>query len=228
MEHGTQAYFAQRESNARRVSCVSAALGAVMLGCLLTSLIPSVRRKMEETPVLRFGFAGRQRYVDLVQVEAVPQLDEPLIDVGKVISLPSRGGRGGRPEPSGRPEPTGSTHLSGRFGAGEDSREVRARALSPRSQLPVFQSEDLIIERLVRPEYPDYARERGIEGRVSVMALVDTLGNVIDVAVTRGSGESRLDAASQEAVYKCRFRPYLVNGRPHEVYAEFHFAFRIY
>lgn len=228
MTHGTQAYFVERQRNARRVSSLAAGVGAVLLGVLFTALLPTVRRALEKTPVLRFGFAGAPRYVEMVQFEAVPQLDEPLIDVGKVISLPSSAGRGGQPQASGRPEPVGSTQRSGRRGSGEDSRELVARRQSPHGALPVFMSEDLIIEHLERPEYPEYARDHGIEGRVAVIALVDTLGRVVQAELTSSSGESHLDAASQAAVLRCRFRPYLLNGIPHEVYAQFHFAFRIY
>ena len=96
--------------------------------------------------------------------------------------------------------------------------------------MPIFQSDELVIEELVRPVYPEDARERGIEGRVAVIAHVDTLGRVVEAEVMNPSGEAQLDAASRAAVLRCRFRPYRTGDRgpAQEVYAVFRFSFRIY
>ena len=51
MTHGTQAYFVERQRNARRVSSLAAGVGAVLLGVLFTALLPTVRRALEKTPV---------------------------------------------------------------------------------------------------------------------------------------------------------------------------------
>ncbi len=40
-----------------------------------------------------------------------------------------------------------------------------------------------MIEKLVHPAYPEHAYDHNIEGRVLVMALVDTTGKVVDVQV---------------------------------------------
>src|SRR2546422_833171 len=91
-----------------------------------------------------------------------------------------------------------------------------SRALPSQSQVPIFQSNDLIIERLVRPTYPEDARDQGLEGKVAVLARVDTAGQVIEAEVMTGSGALQLDRAAEEAVRQCRFRPYRVAGEAPE------------
>jgi protein TonB len=113
-------------------------------------------------------------------------------------------------------------------GLGESGHDLLSRALAEEGRVPIFQSDELIIEQLVRPQYPEDARSRGIEGRVAVLARVDTLGQVVEAEIMNASGELQLDAASRAAVLQCRFRPYRVDGAPREVYAVFRFAFRIY
>ena len=113
-------------------------------------------------------------------------------------------------------------------GPGEAPQTLVARALAGQGRVPIFQSDELIIEQLVRPEYPEDARQRGIEGKVKVLALVDTAGKVVEAEVMTASGEPQLDRAAEVAVRRCRFRPYQVGGERREVYAVFVFAFRIY
>jgi TonB family protein len=229
MEHGIRRFFFERARCRRRVAVVSASLGAFLLMLLGVASIPSVSRMLEETPLVRFGFEGPTRYVRLVRVEAVRGADDALTDIGKVEASPARraGERGGGPTPARRAgSARGKTpNLSGH---GEANYDLVARALSGQSQVPVFQSDELIIEHLVRPAYPEDARDRGIEGRVSVIAHVDTLGEVIEAQVWSRSGEPQLDRAAEAAVRQCRFRPYRVQGAAREVYAVFRFAFRLY
>ena len=80
----------------------------------------------------------------------------------------------------------------------------------------------------MRPSYPEEARSKGIEGKIAILALVDTLGQISEVEVVSGTELNELALASTEAVMKCRFRPYMVDGRVSEVYAMFRFNFRIY
>ena len=93
---------------------------------------------------------------------------------------------------------------------------------------PVVQSEELVIERLVRPAYPEDARDANLEGKVAVVALVDTAGHVASVDVMASTGQRTFEKAATEAVWQCLFRPYKVGGKVREVYAVFRFAFRMY
>jgi periplasmic protein TonB len=71
--------------------------------------------------------------------------------------------------------------------------------------------------RLVRevvPYYPEMARAAGIEGKVVVSMVVDTLGNVVSAGVYATSGNTLLDQAAVEAAYKCGFTPGFQRDRP--------------
>ena len=68
--------------------------------------------------------------------------------------------------------------------------------------------------REVAPEYPEMTRAAGIEGRVLVAMVVDTLGNVASAGVFATSGNVLLDRAAVEAAYQCTFTPGFQRDRP--------------
>jgi periplasmic protein TonB len=68
--------------------------------------------------------------------------------------------------------------------------------------------------RGVQPEYPELARAAGIEGKVVVSMVVDTLGNVAKAEVYASSGNTSLDQAAVGAAYKCGFVPGYQRDRP--------------
>jgi TonB family protein len=78
---------------------------------------------------------------------------------------------------------------------------------------PSVMDENLIVQRV--PAYPEGAKISGVEGDVVMQALISKEGTVMRVHVTEG--DSRLRSAAEEAVYKWRYRPYVLNGRPVEV-----------
>lgn len=69
-----------------------------------------------------------------------------------------------------------------------------------------------------KPDYPEYAREAWITGRVVSQLLVRPDGSVARVRVT--SGIKILGDAAEKALYRWRFRPAKVNGRPVAVWVE--------
>jgi protein TonB len=68
--------------------------------------------------------------------------------------------------------------------------------------------------REVVPDYPEMARAAGIEGKVIISMVVDTLGNVASAEVFATSGNALLDRAAVEAAYKCGFTPGFQRDRP--------------
>jgi len=78
---------------------------------------------------------------------------------------------------------------------------------------PSVMDENLIVQRV--PAYPESAKLSGVEGDVVMQALISKEGTVKRVHVVEG--DSRLRSAAEEAVYKWRYRPYVLNGRPVEV-----------
>lgn len=225
MSHGSAAYFDEHGRNERRVAALSLVVGLALLAPLLAMRVTPLGERVRNLPFLRFGFAGPPRYVELMQIEANPTNLSRAQDVGKITKSKS-GDRG----QSRRPSPAaGQVKIASVPGAlGDIGNDLVARALASQGSVPVVQSSDLVIEDLVRPEYPEAARQRGFEGHVAVLALVDTLGNVAEAEIMSPSGDPNMDTASRQAVLRCRFRPYRANGQVTEVYAVFRFAFRIY
>jgi TonB family protein len=78
---------------------------------------------------------------------------------------------------------------------------------------PDVMDENLIVQRV--PAYPEAAKLNGVEGDVVMQALISKEGTVKRVHVVEG--DSRLRSAAEEAVYKWRYRPYVLHGQPVEV-----------
>jgi len=235
MLHGVEAYFRERARDERRLALVLSGVSLAALAfsglLLLQSVIEMARtgRAPQSRWPEFFGFEGREQFVRRIYLETSgppgPRPGRPTIYFPSVATR--RGGRRAvesSTDPHARPE----TRRIGE-GPGESSADLlaRARVLYGGGSI-VIQSEDLVIEELVKPEYPENARERDIEGLVAFVAVVDTTGKVERVELLSSSGERQLEEAAAAAVRQCRFRPYRVNDQPTEVHAVFRFAFRIY
>jgi TonB family protein len=79
---------------------------------------------------------------------------------------------------------------------------------------PAAMNANLFASRV--PAYPESAKQDGVEGSVVMQAVISTDGTVKRVHVVKG--DSRLRNAAIEAVYKWRYRPYLLSGRPVDVW----------
>jgi periplasmic protein TonB len=64
----------------------------------------------------------------------------------------------------------------------------------------------------VAPQYPDIAREAGVEGTVMVQALVCSSGLIYDTRIDRSI--PMLDSAATEAIRQWVFKPALANHVP--------------
>ncbi len=81
----------------------------------------------------------------------------------------------------------------------------------------------------VRYDYPQLARQAGIEGTVWVKALVDKKGNVRDAIVFKESGSSAgFEEVALEAAYKIKYKPAISNNQPVPVWVVYpvHFTLR--
>jgi len=72
-------------------------------------------------------------------------------------------------------------------------------------------SEGLLIKR-IDPEYPDSARQKHVEGTVTLGAVIDKNGDVGQLSVV--SGPTLLVPAALEAVRRWKYKPYLLQGEP--------------
>jgi TonB family protein len=229
MLHGSEAFFRERAETRRRVALFAAGLGLGLLAALLALLTPTLRPTVDRIDqAVRFGYlSDRERVVQHIRLEAEPGPDRALRDVGRVLEHSTL--RGGNPKPELAHRPDAQPETRPRIeGPGESFEDRVARALSRHSDVPLVLADQLVVEKLVRPPYPEEARSKNIEGRVAILALVDTSGAISDVSIVSPSGDLSLDQAAVTAVWQCRFRPYRVSGVVKEVYVVIPFNFTIY
>lgn len=78
----------------------------------------------------------------------------------------------------------------------------------------------------VEPVYTEIARRARVQGEVTIQAVIDRHGNVIDARVTKPLPYG-LDQAALRAIRQWRFRPGTLNGQPVPVYYNLTVNFRI-
>lgn len=79
----------------------------------------------------------------------------------------------------------------------------------------------------VNPVYPPVAQQRGLEGSITVNALIDEKGNVIDTGILKGMQDDMgLGKAAETAVRKWKFEPARKDGVAVKVWKSFVIAFK--
>ncbi|MEQ1832460.1 MAG: energy transducer TonB [Candidatus Eisenbacteria bacterium] len=224
LSHGIETYFREFAAHRRRVSWVLLTV-SVVLGVVLAI----AGRRLDDADLgdaKRFGFEGPQQWVDRIRLEELAAEDAPGLFAITYLTAESR--KGGRKPQHQSSHPNAQAMIEKSPGDGMGDFDLLAKARMLALEGPIVRSEDLIIERLVRPEYPDEARERNIEGTVEVVALVDTTGSVLQVQVVGGSREPMLESAAAKAILECRYRPYRVHDEARRVWAAYRIAFSLY
>lgn len=225
MRHGIDAYFREIERFRRRLSLIGLAVSAGFLLLLALLRQPAIVEALGDPK--RFGFEGPDQYVERILLEIRgPEEQIGAMVVNLVPASRREGGGAERPSAEGtQPAPEGRRRGPG---SGEDELTLEARLRALALEGPVVQSEDLVVENLVRPVYPEEAREKGIEGLVELVALVDTTGSVVQVEIIGGSRQPLLEHAASRAVLQCRYRPYRVRENLERVWAYFRITFKLY
>lgn len=77
-----------------------------------------------------------------------------------------------------------------------------------------------------KPDYPEGAQEKGIEGTVLLESVIGVDGNVLDAAV-RNEADPELANSALDAVRQWRYQPALLNGEPVEVVTTITVNFRL-
>lgn len=229
MMYGVQNFFTERRRAARRVAVI--AMGLAIAGVAFQSalVLPVFRRPVRDLvrQTTRFGYEGPDQFVRRISLQQTPGRSVVTREMGSIATRTARTGgalRARRDDHRSAP-PEVRPKIEG---TGTSDADMLARAVSRLANIPVVQSEDLIIEHASTPIYPAAEVEKNIEGRVIVQALVDTTGRVVDVQLLASTGVAPFERSSAEAVWQYRFRPYRPEGITREVYAIFRFSFRIY
>lgn len=79
----------------------------------------------------------------------------------------------------------------------------------------------------IAPEYPDRARERGVEGYVKMRAKVTSSGSVTAVRVVEANPKGIFDQSAVAALRQMTFEPALYQGRPTETLVDLTVNFRL-
>jgi TonB family protein len=174
----------------------------------------------------RFGFEGPKQWVDRVRLEQMALQESP--GLFEVTYLTAEARKGGKKPDRVSSNPQAEPVVKKEVGIGEDENDLLAKARMLALEGPVIRSEDLVIERLVRPEYPEEAREKNIEGIVELVALVDTTGSVLAIQIVGGTREPMLEHAAVKAILECHYHPYRVEDEARRVWAAFRIAFTLY
>ena len=111
------------------------------------------------------------------------------------------------------------------YGAGKGDTIIVAPDDNPEFGEFVYYEDEPVPVTVVKPVYPEFAREAQIQGRVVLHVLVGKDGRVKNAKVYRGV--KGLDGAALDAIKKWVFKPALSNNKPVavwvEVPVEFHF-----
>jgi protein TonB len=77
-------------------------------------------------------------------------------------------------------------------------------------------------------QYPPLAKQAGIEGTVSIKALVDKSGNVRDALVFKASGcDLGFEEEALEAAFKIKYKPAISNNEPVAVWVVYSVCFKL-
>jgi len=103
--------------------------------------------------------------------------------------------------------------------------DVLFRAYPTRAKVPY--REDYVIIKMVQPEYPLTAMERGLEGYVLVEAYINASGRVEGVWVRSAYGDESFESSTLEAIEQFIFKPATQQGDPIPFWVSFLVRFEL-
>ena len=191
-------------------------------------LIPqAMRRETPDQTAMRFASRGPTHY-DEIRVVIVPYGDPGAAAPRQLM---------GALDAMSDARFQGKVELARRVAARQRGQEGESQAPSLgfdavqrlrliHGNLPTAETEDVAAREIVRPEYPEEARSKGIEGTVILVALVNEEGNVEDVAL-EASVDPLLDQAAMRAAYRTPFFPYKIEGVAQAVFVRMPYRFEL-
>jgi len=209
---------------------------AVAVACalhlvLVYLLVPApMRHESSEQTAMRFALPGPVQYGE-IRVHLVPlgeaggegphhlmgALSTPTKDTfnGKVVAAAAR--HVARQKTHGE---------AGESTVHAEEGDALARLRMLHGYLPTAQTSEVAARTISKPEYPEEARAKGIEGLVVVVALVNESGQVEDVALEHGV-DPLLDDAAIHAAYHTVFYPYRLDGVAQAVFVRMPYRFEL-
>src|SRR5262245_42009200 len=164
MMHGVLGYFIERRRAARRLALLAASVAVASLLPLIAASLPPFQRPVRELVrrTARFGYEGPTQYVRRISLQQHPGSSVVAREMGSIDTRHARPGGAlrarrvleRRAPPEVRPNVVGP---------GTVDADMMARAVSRLANIPVVQSEDLIIVHASTPIYPQAEIEQGVE-----------------------------------------------------------------
>ncbi len=122
-----------------------------------------------------------------------------------------------QPKPEKMPEiPQISSQTNGIDNGGVSSMSVSFDTSNLGHGISVGSDRDVIPLVRINPEYPNRARERGIEGWVQVQFTITPAGTVSDQKVVDADPKGLFERAALEAIGRWKYNPKVVDGRAME------------
>ncbi len=147
-------------------------------------------------------------------------LGEPLTadELGEEITGPiESGARDDRSLPSGNPD----SDVQEKGGAGVEIAGVESLG----GGTETFEAPRVVSR--VLPEYPLWARQKGVKGQVVYKVLVQPGGTVGEAAPMSSTVDSRLAVLGSQALRRWVFTPVMVNGEPRETWVRITLQFKL-
>ena len=116
----------------------------------------------------------------------------------------------------------------GAIGPSDGANPAHGEDVLPSLDAPVYVEELPAVVKEVKPVYPQFARDAGVEGLVLVKVLVGKDGRVLDARLSEKDQVPMLNEAALDAARQWRFTPGLANGRPVVCWTAIPFRFRLH
>lgn len=108
-----------------------------------------------------------------------------------------------------------------------DSTKIVDRTLPSPDEFVAVESMPVVLNQS-QPQYPDSARQAGIEGSVWVKVLIDKEGKVRDGMIAKDSGKKvGFEAAALVAAMQTTWKPATQKGKPVAVWVSYQVAFKL-
>ncbi len=213
-----------------RVHGLAFALACALHLLLVFLLIPAqMRHETSERTAMRFALPGPPQYGE-IRVHLVPLGEGGGVGPHRLmgaLTTPTSRDFNGKVLPAARkPMQPRRPGEGGESSFQSDEGDALQRLQKLHGFLPTAQTKDVAALSVAKPEYPEEARARGIEGLVVVVALVNESGHVEDVALERGV-DPLLDDSAIRAAYHTVFYPYLMDGVAQAVFVRMPYRFEL-
>lgn len=201
------------------------ALALFMSAAFHVSLAFTIRALRERIPLMRhIGYEGPVRI--LAEVSVLRELGLSEYELAQAAGRsPKSFYRVSATEITDAGYPTDVSVGDVAEGVGAGSGEGRAE--QPSISPPQPTTQDLVLIRLVKPVYPESSIKAGVEGVVVFRLRITRGGNVAALWLLSSETDRACERAAERALREWRFRPYLLEGEPIDVFVDQRVRFRL-